>query len=185
MSSESKLSSQQSDAEEEEDGGEETYEEGQEVEEEGEEEERCEETPEEEDVKVEWPTGVPQASDKDLAKLSHKDGVRVNLCWAFYLSSHLLLEKTNDCMDYRNIFASNANTVQKREECYFFIIPCTLQSSAVCICFPSFLSVVCCTFYGLILQEESQLFSLPGHSHERSLRSLCEIIVSLHPCSLA
>lgn len=57
--------------EEEEEAGEETYEEGQEVEEE---EEPCEETPEEEEVKVEWPTGVPQASDKDLAKLSHTEG---------------------------------------------------------------------------------------------------------------
>uniref|UniRef100_A0A3Q1G8L1 Consortin, connexin sorting protein b n=1 Tax=Acanthochromis polyacanthus TaxID=80966 RepID=A0A3Q1G8L1_9TELE len=56
---------------EDEDGGEEeTYEEGQEVEEE---EEHCEDTPEEEEVKVEWPTGVPQASDKDLAKLSHSE----------------------------------------------------------------------------------------------------------------
>ncbi|KAM9354203.1 uncharacterized protein KZ484_012390 [Pholidichthys leucotaenia] len=56
------------------DGGEEdTYEEGQEVDEEEEEEEQCEETPEEE-VKVEWPAGVPQASDKDLAKLSNKEG---------------------------------------------------------------------------------------------------------------
>ncbi|XP_062293764.1 consortin, connexin sorting protein b [Scomber scombrus] len=36
--------------------------------------EPCEETPEEEEVKVEWPTGVPQASDKDLAKLSHSEG---------------------------------------------------------------------------------------------------------------
>ncbi|XP_035535228.1 consortin, connexin sorting protein b isoform X1 [Morone saxatilis] len=59
------------DEEEEEEGAEEeTYEEGQEVEEE---EEPCGETPEEE-VKVEWPTGVPQASDKDLAKLSHTEG---------------------------------------------------------------------------------------------------------------
>ncbi|CAN9507804.1 unnamed protein product [Ophioblennius macclurei] len=60
--------------EEEEGGGEqEVYEEGQEVEEEEEEDqEHCEETPEEEEVKVEWPTGVPQASDKDLAKLSNK-----------------------------------------------------------------------------------------------------------------
>ncbi|XP_029281803.1 consortin, connexin sorting protein b [Cottoperca gobio] len=57
--------------EEEEREEEELYEEGQEVEEE--EEEPCEETPEEE-VKVEWPTGVPQASDKDLAKLSHTEG---------------------------------------------------------------------------------------------------------------
>lgn len=48
-------------------------EEGQEVDE-G--EEPCEETPEEE-VKVEWPTGVPQASDKDLAKLSHTEGVGI------------------------------------------------------------------------------------------------------------
>ncbi|KAK9531089.1 hypothetical protein VZT92_010538 [Zoarces viviparus] len=56
--------------EEEEEEEEETCEEGQEVEEE---EEPCEETPEEE-VKVEWPTGVPQASDKDLAKLSHTEG---------------------------------------------------------------------------------------------------------------
>ncbi|XP_059212816.1 consortin, connexin sorting protein b isoform X2 [Centropristis striata] len=57
--------------EEEERREEETYEEGQEVEEE---EETCEGTPEEEEVKVEWPTGVPQASDKDLAKLSHTEG---------------------------------------------------------------------------------------------------------------
>ena len=39
-------------------------------------EEPCDETPEEE-VKVEWPTGVPQASDKDLAKLSHTEGVGI------------------------------------------------------------------------------------------------------------
>lgn len=57
--------------EEEEGEEEETYEEGQEVEEE---EDACEETPEEEEAKVEWPTGVPQASDKDLAKLSHTEG---------------------------------------------------------------------------------------------------------------
>ncbi|XP_034383536.1 consortin, connexin sorting protein b [Cyclopterus lumpus] len=56
--------------EREEEEEEETCEEGQEVEEE---EEPCEETPEEE-VKVEWPTGVPQASDKDLDKLSHTEG---------------------------------------------------------------------------------------------------------------
>lgn len=49
---------------------EEAYEEGQEVEE----EEQCEGTPEEEEVKVEWPTGVAQASEKDLAKLSNKQG---------------------------------------------------------------------------------------------------------------
>lgn len=47
--------------------GGEMYEEEQEVEEETSEEE--------EEVKVEWPTGVPQASDKDLAKLSHTEGV--------------------------------------------------------------------------------------------------------------
>ncbi|XP_042359905.1 consortin, connexin sorting protein b [Plectropomus leopardus] len=68
MNSESGLSSQER-GEEEREEEEETYEEGQEVEE----EEPCEETPEEE-VKVEWPTGVPQASDKDLAKLSHTEG---------------------------------------------------------------------------------------------------------------
>ncbi|XP_055021402.1 consortin-like [Boleophthalmus pectinirostris] len=45
---------------------EEAFEEGQEVEEET--------TPEEEDLRVEWPTGVPQASEKDLAKLSTKEG---------------------------------------------------------------------------------------------------------------
>ncbi|XP_040016747.2 consortin, connexin sorting protein b [Gasterosteus aculeatus] len=38
-----------------------------------EEEKPCEETPEQE-VKVEWPSGVPQASVKDLARLSHADG---------------------------------------------------------------------------------------------------------------
>lgn len=74
MSSESELSLPQTghqQEDEEEDGEEEqAYEEGQEVEEEA---EPCEETPEEE-VKVEWPTGVPQASDKDLAKLSHSEG---------------------------------------------------------------------------------------------------------------
>ncbi|XP_029902888.1 consortin, connexin sorting protein b [Myripristis murdjan] len=65
----------QGQGEEEEGGEEETYEEGQEVgEEEEEEEDLCEETPEEEEVKVEWPTGVPQASAKDLAKLSHTEG---------------------------------------------------------------------------------------------------------------
>uniref|UniRef100_A0AAV2KBA5 Consortin C-terminal domain-containing protein n=1 Tax=Knipowitschia caucasica TaxID=637954 RepID=A0AAV2KBA5_KNICA len=44
----------------------ELFEEGQEVEEET--------TPEEEELRVEWPTGVPQASEKDLAKLSTKAG---------------------------------------------------------------------------------------------------------------
>ncbi|AWP19694.1 putative consortin-like [Scophthalmus maximus] len=56
---------------EEEQGEEKMCDEGQEVEKE---EELCEVTPEEEEVKVEWPTGVPQASDKDLAKLSHTEG---------------------------------------------------------------------------------------------------------------
>lgn len=51
--------------------GGEMYEEEQEVEEETSEEE-------EEEVKVEWPTGVPQASDKDLAKLSHTEGVGIS-----------------------------------------------------------------------------------------------------------
>lgn len=46
--------------------GEEMFEEGLEVEEET--------TPEEEELRVEWPTGVPQASEKDLAKLSTKEG---------------------------------------------------------------------------------------------------------------
>ncbi|CAL8316436.1 unnamed protein product [Merluccius merluccius] len=51
---------------------EEVCEEGQEVEED---EEVCEETtPEEEEVNGEWPTGVPQASEKDLVKLSHAEG---------------------------------------------------------------------------------------------------------------
>jgi hypothetical protein len=46
----------------------ESSEEGQEV--------ACEEmSPEEEEVKGEWPTGVPQASEKDLVKLSHDEGV--------------------------------------------------------------------------------------------------------------
>nr|XP_020472648.1 consortin-like isoform X1 [Monopterus albus]XP_020472649.1 consortin-like isoform X2 [Monopterus albus] len=71
MNSESELSSSQTGNQEEaEEGDKDTYEEGQEVEE----EEPCEETPEEEEVKVEWPTGVPQASDKDLAKLSNTEG---------------------------------------------------------------------------------------------------------------
>ncbi|CAB1455349.1 unnamed protein product [Pleuronectes platessa] len=69
------LESGREEAEGEEDGEEEKeiYEEGQDVEEE--EENPCAETPEEEEeVKVEWPTGVSQASDKDLAKLSHTEG---------------------------------------------------------------------------------------------------------------
>lgn len=67
----------------------ETYEEGQEVEVEVEVEEEaepglCEESPEEEEVKVEWPTGVTQASDKDLAKLSNTEGVGSRSVSAFY-----------------------------------------------------------------------------------------------------
>lgn len=65
----------------------ETYEEGQEVEVEEEAEAElglCEESPEEEEVKVEWPTGVPQASDKDLAKLSNTEGVGTRRSSAFY-----------------------------------------------------------------------------------------------------
>lgn len=51
-------------------------EEGQEVDDEEEEvfEENPEESPEEE-VQVEWPAGVPQASVKDLVKLSHAEGI--------------------------------------------------------------------------------------------------------------
>lgn len=63
----------------------EMYEEGQEVEVEEEAESGlCEESPEEEEVKVEWPTGVPQASDKDLAKLSNTEGVGSRSSSAFY-----------------------------------------------------------------------------------------------------
>lgn len=92
MSSESEPSSPQTDhweEGEEEDGEEEkTLEEGQEAEEEG---EPCEETPEEEEVKVEWPTGVPQASDKDLAKLSHSEGVRIHfVCFSAFTSDILI-----------------------------------------------------------------------------------------------
>lgn len=72
----SQTGDQEEAGEEEEEVGGETYEEGQEVEEE---EEPCEETPEEEEVKVEWPTGVHQASDKDLAKLSHTEGVGTHI----------------------------------------------------------------------------------------------------------
>uniref|UniRef100_A0A3Q2R250 Consortin, connexin sorting protein b n=1 Tax=Fundulus heteroclitus TaxID=8078 RepID=A0A3Q2R250_FUNHE len=53
--------------------GEEAFEEGQEVDA-GEQAVRGEDTPEEEEVKVEWPAGVAQASDKDLAKLSNTEG---------------------------------------------------------------------------------------------------------------
>lgn len=53
-------------------------------------EEPCEESPEDELMKVEWPTGVPQASDKDLAKLSYKQGVgRHSLPAAIILPSSL------------------------------------------------------------------------------------------------
>lgn len=46
--------------------GDDMFEEGLEVEEET--------TPEDEELRVEWPAGVPQASEKDLAKLSTKEG---------------------------------------------------------------------------------------------------------------
>jgi hypothetical protein len=49
--------------------------EGQEVDE----EEVFEESPEEEVQVVEWPAGVPQASAKDLVKLSHVEEVRNSL----------------------------------------------------------------------------------------------------------
>lgn len=48
--------------------------EGQEVDE----EEVFEESPEEEVQVVEWPAGVPQASAKDLVKLSHVEEVRIH-----------------------------------------------------------------------------------------------------------
>ncbi|KAK5617970.1 hypothetical protein CRENBAI_024164 [Crenichthys baileyi] len=53
--------------------GEEAFEEEQEVEAE-EQAVHGEDTPEEEEVKVEWPAGVAQASDKDLDKLSNTEG---------------------------------------------------------------------------------------------------------------
>lgn len=65
---------------EEEEGGEEEGEQGkEELEEEGQgmdEEEVFEESPEEEVQVVEWPAGVPQASAKDLDKLSQVEEVR-------------------------------------------------------------------------------------------------------------
>ncbi|XP_014849165.1 PREDICTED: consortin-like isoform X2 [Poecilia mexicana] len=74
MMSQSDLSSLQREEEEErQDKGEEAFEEGQEVEAE-EHVTHGEDTPEEEEVKVEWPAGVAQASDKDLAKLSIAEG---------------------------------------------------------------------------------------------------------------
>lgn len=82
----------------EEDRGDGAYEEGREVEEE-QVEEQCEETPEEEEVKVEWPTGVPQASEKELAKLSHKEGVRKGVI--LYPSlSFLPVHSTLCCYDF-------------------------------------------------------------------------------------
>ncbi|XP_023202968.1 consortin-like isoform X1 [Xiphophorus maculatus] len=81
MISQSDFSSLQREEEEErQDEGEEALEEGQEVEAEEQEVEaeenaaHGEDTPEEEEVKVEWPAGVAQASDKDLAKLSIAEG---------------------------------------------------------------------------------------------------------------
>ncbi|XP_015247364.1 PREDICTED: consortin-like isoform X2 [Cyprinodon variegatus] len=74
MISQCKLSSILREEEEElQDDREEALEEGQEVEAEGQ-TVRGEDTPEEEEVKVEWPSGVTQASDKDLAKLSNTEG---------------------------------------------------------------------------------------------------------------
>lgn len=85
MISQSDFSSlQREEEEEQQDEGEEALEEGQEVEAEEQEVEaeehaaHGEDTPEEEEVKVEWPAGVAQASDKDLAKLSIAEGVRVH-----------------------------------------------------------------------------------------------------------
>lgn len=77
-------------------GEEEVYEEGREVEEEEpfeEEEEEVEERVEEvegdededeDEGKLEWPAGVAQASDRDLAKLSHKEGVGTSLPALFF-----------------------------------------------------------------------------------------------------
>lgn len=78
-------------------GEEEAYEEGREVdeeepfEEEEEVEERVEEVEGDEDEdedegKLEWPAGVAQASDRDLAKLSHKEGVGTSLPALFFLA---------------------------------------------------------------------------------------------------
>ncbi|PWA27537.1 hypothetical protein CCH79_00000249 [Gambusia affinis] len=87
MMSQSDFSSPQREEEEERQDEEEALEEGQEVEAEEQEVEpeeqevepeehavHGEDTPEEEEVKVEWPAGVAQASDKDLAKLSIAEG---------------------------------------------------------------------------------------------------------------
>ncbi|KAM4712889.1 consortin, connexin sorting protein b isoform 2-T3 [Anableps anableps] len=75
MISLSEFSTLQREEEEERQGeGEEMLEEGQEVEAE-EQAVHGEDTPEEEEVKVEWPAGVAQASDKDLAKLSNTEGM--------------------------------------------------------------------------------------------------------------
>ncbi|XP_054900402.1 consortin, connexin sorting protein b isoform X2 [Poeciliopsis prolifica] len=81
MISQSDVSSLQREEEKErQDEGEEELEEGQEVEAEEREVEaeehaaQGEDTPEEEEVKVEWPAGVAQASDKVLAKLSIAEG---------------------------------------------------------------------------------------------------------------
>ncbi|XP_016886226.1 consortin, connexin sorting protein b [Cynoglossus semilaevis] len=77
--------------EEEEDGEaeKEMYEEGQEVEE----DEPCVGTPEEEEVNVEWPAGVPQASDKDLAKLSNTEEQMMLMAGVthIHLSQHVFI----------------------------------------------------------------------------------------------
>ncbi|KAM4528908.1 consortin, connexin sorting protein b isoform 2-T3 [Fundulus diaphanus] len=74
VTSQSEFSSPPMEEEEERrDEGEEAFEEGQEVDA-GEQAVHGEDTPEEEEVKVEWPAGVAQASDKDLAKLSNTEG---------------------------------------------------------------------------------------------------------------
>lgn len=77
---------------------EEMYEEGREVAEEEsfEEEDRMgeverEEDEEEDEGKLEWPAGVAQASERDLVKLSHKEGVgTISSC------SLLMLTKTRE-----------------------------------------------------------------------------------------
>ncbi|XP_043962697.1 consortin, connexin sorting protein b isoform X2 [Gambusia affinis] len=87
MMSQSDFSSPQREEEEERQDEEEALKKGQEVEAEEQEVEpeeqevepeehaaHGEDTPEEEEVKVEWPAGVAQASDKDLAKLSIAEG---------------------------------------------------------------------------------------------------------------
>lgn len=89
-------------------GEEEVYEEGREVEEEEpfveeeevEVEERVEEEVEgdededEDEGKLEWPAGVAQASDRDLAKLSHKEGVGTSLPALFFSTGNTAVALT-------------------------------------------------------------------------------------------